>query len=251
MIEIRGVDFAWGKSQSPLFSGFSLTLDSQGLTAMLGPSGSGKSTLLRLIAGLEAPDNGEIWFGEKQVKAPAPDRTLVFQDYALFDWMTIARNIELAITWSGRRATRQEVRSILASVGLENSGSAYPRQLSGGMRQRAALARAIAARPATILLDEPFSALDIYTRNTVQAEVSRVLEETESGALLVTHYVEEAVFMTDRLIVIGGSPVNVVLDLPVPFEHPRSQELKRTDAYRELVDRVSEALAPSGSGEKS
>jgi NitT/TauT family transport system ATP-binding protein len=258
MISFRDVSFAWNAHTAPLFEHFSLTLDITTRTAILGRSGSGKSTLLRLIAGLERPDSGEISMGDAPIVGTHHDRTLVFQDYSLFDWMTVERNLAVAMEWAGlvpkspmylgivrsfQRAKSNESNSktvshqiydALAALGLKGSEKSLPRELSGGMRQRAAIARALSVRPKVLLLDEPFSALDAGTRLNTRTVVNAALEQAGSGAVLVTHNVSDAMAFCDRAIVIGGSPANVIGDVPLSFRGMDEQSIQSDKRFAEL-----------------
>ena len=242
-LDIKDVSFSWNSSNTAIFEKFSLQIDPSQVTAILGKSGCGKTTLLRLLAGLNRPTSGHILSSGSEIISPSPDRTLLFQEYALFEWMTVRENIQVAIEFAQRPNTSEnDISQILDLVGLGQAASLYPNELSGGMQQRAALARAIAVRPKLILLDEPFSALDIHTRQNIQAEVARILENMNSGAVLVTHYVEEAVFLADRVIVLGGAPAKIVLDLSVDLARPRARDLIGTSAFQQTSAIVHQSL---------
>jgi NitT/TauT family transport system ATP-binding protein len=181
---------------------------------LLGPSGCGKSTLLRLIAGLDQASTGEILVNELPVHGPGKDRGMVFQKYTSFPWLTVADNI---------------------AYGLENS---YPETLSGGMQQRVAIARTLALRPAVILMDEPFGALDAQTRSEMQQLLLKMWEETASTILFVTHDVEEAVYLADRIFIMSAHPGTIVEDVQVPFDRPRDLSLKERNEFHELQNYV-------------
>ena len=206
----------------------SLIIKPGAFVSLIGPSGCGKSTLLRLIAGLESPDSGHIRVGGRLVHGPGLDRGMVFQDHRLFPWLTVERNILLSL----RRTTysdlhrRQIVRDLIDLVGLTGFEKAQPYQLSGGMAQRAAIARALAPHPDILLLDEPFGALDSLTRTRLQNEFLRIWELEGITMLMVTHDVEEAVFLSDQVIVIESRPGSIRRSLDIPLERPR----RRSDA---------------------
>ncbi|MFC0220150.1 ABC transporter ATP-binding protein [Pseudochelatococcus lubricantis] len=205
----------------------SLTLRHNEIVSILGPSGCGKSTLLRLVAGLETPDAGALFInGRGPVAGPARDCAIVFQDHRLFPWLTVSGNVDLALD-SCRLAPaerRERVRRYIALVGLGSFASAYPRQLSGGMAQRAAIARALVAEPALLLMDEPFGALDSLLRTRLQGELLDIWERNRVTILLVTHDVEEAIYLSDRVVVMQPNPgrIRAVVDVGLP--RPRQRE---------------------------
>ncbi len=194
--------------------------------AIVGPSGCGKTTLLRIIAGLEDYDEGRVLVDGKEVTGPGPDRAMVFQDYAIFPWKTVLENIMFAPLMQGKDREEAEriARWCLEVVpGLEGFEDAYPKQLSGGMKQRVAIARALAAKPKILLMDEPFAAVDAQTRNKLQEELLKVWEKTGQTILLVTHNVEEAVFLADRVMVLSPRPAEIVDIVEVDLPRPRDR----------------------------
>ncbi len=203
---------------------------------LLGPSGCGKSTILRLIAGLDFPTSGEVMVNGHRVTGPGPDRGMVFQKYTSFAWLTVARNVEYGLRIKGTpEAERREiVAHLIEAVGLTGFENAYPHTLSGGMQQRLAIARSLAVRPQVLLMDEPFGALDAQTRNDMQTLLLRIWDETAATVLFVTHDVAEAVFLADRLYVVGPRPGTIVEEIPVPFARPREQGLKEQREFQEL-----------------
>ena len=209
-----------------VLSGIDFTLRPGEFTALVGASGCGKSTLLRLIAGLDAPDAGQILLDGAPVSGASRSCGLIFQDHRLLPWLSVVQNIELAL--AGTKHSAKERRGLaLASlelVGLANFAGAFPRQLSGGMAQRVALARGLVNRPRLLLLDEPFSALDSLTRARLQTELLRIWAHEGTSMLLVTHDVEEAVLLADRVIVLAPNPgrINAVLDIDLPRPRLRS-----------------------------
>jgi NitT/TauT family transport system ATP-binding protein len=207
---------------------------------LLGPSGCGKSTLLRLIAGLDRPDSGEILVNDQPVQGPGMERGMVFQKYTSFPWLTVADNIAYGLKINGvEKEKRKEIVSqLVQEVGLGGFENAYPETLSGGMQQRVAIARTLAVRPAVILMDEPFGALDAQTRSEMQQLLLRVWDESASTILFVTHDVEEAIYLADRIFIMSAHPGTIVEDLQVPFDRPRNLELKQRNEFHELQNYV-------------
>ncbi|WP_408068500.1 ABC transporter ATP-binding protein [Xanthobacter oligotrophicus] len=190
--------------------------------ALLGPSGCGKSTLLRLVAGLDHPTEGRVAADGAAIVDPDPSRILVFQDPTLYPWRTVGANVALGLEARGlQRRLRGRVQDVLELVGLANFASAYPRQLSGGMAQRVALARALVNDPRLLLLDEPLGKLDSLTRITMQAEILKLWQDARFTALLVTHDVEEALFLAERVIVFSDRPARIKADVKVDVPYPR------------------------------
>ncbi len=210
----------------PVLDRISLDVAPGGFVALLGPSGCGKSTLLRLVAGLEPPGAGRIAVDGRRVEGPDPSRLLVFQDPTLYPWRSVRGNVMLGL--EARGVTRPEraakVQTALRLVGLDGFAEVFPHQLSGGMAQRAALARALVNAPRLLLLDEPLGKLDALTRLALQAEILRLWQETRFTALLVTHDVEEALVLAERVIVLYDRPAAIRADLPVDLPYPRHRD---------------------------
>ncbi len=211
---------------------------------LLGPSGCGKSTLLRLIAGLDQADSGEVLVNEQPVHGPGKDRGMVFQKYSSFPWLTVAGNIAYGLKINGvaEQKRKETVAQLVQDIGLSGFENAYPETLSGGMQQRVAIARTLALRPSVILMDEPFGALDALTRSEMQQLLLKVWEETASTILFVTHDVEEAVYLADRIFIMSAHPGTIIEDVQVPFERPRDLSLKERNEFHELQNYVLSRL---------
>lgn len=199
--------------------------------SLVGASGSGKSTLLNVFAGFVPPSSGEAHFMGEPITSPSARRTVVFQEYGLFPWMTIADNIGFGLRPLGlsRKDYAERVNNLLDLAQLGSFGHSYPHEVSGGMKQRASLVRALALDPEVVLMDEPFGALDALTREVLQEEVLRIWERTGQTVLLITHGVDEAVFMSDRVIVLDGPPGHVVQEFPIDLPRPRTADMRYED----------------------
>jgi ABC-type nitrate/sulfonate/bicarbonate transport system ATPase subunit len=204
--------------------GVTLAVSAGELVSVVGPSGCGKSTLLRLMAGLEFPDSGELRVGDEPIAGPGAERGLVFQDPNLFPWLTVRRNIQAGLVARNvLHEKRDEVEEFMQLVGLEAFANAYPHHLSGGMAQRAALARALINHPKVLLLDEPLGALDAFTRMRMQDEVLRLWQNHRTTMILVTHDIDEAIYMSDRIVLMTPSPGRIEHIIEVTLERPRQR----------------------------
>jgi NitT/TauT family transport system ATP-binding protein len=235
--------------------GINLTIPSSSqFLSVLGPSGCGKSTLLRLIAGLERPTSGTIdWpttVHDAQAR-PRPELGYVFQDPTLMPWATVFNNLYLPLRIKGlrRSAAREQILNALRQVGLQDFADTYPRELSGGMRMRASVARAIVTRPRVMLMDEPFAALDEITRLKLDRELLELWQTYKLTVIFVTHSVFESVFLADRIVVMGTRPGRIVADLCIDEPYPRADSFRMSTTYNEHCRQVSEALARSMGGE--
>ena len=209
-------------------SGVNLQIAAGELVSLVGPSGCGKSTLLRLIAGLDSPTAGELFVGDEPITGPSAQRGLVFQDPNLFPWLTIRKNIQSGLVARGVLSEkRHEVDEFMQLVGLEAFADAFPHQLSGGMAQRAALARALINHPKVLLLDEPLGALDAFTRMRMQDEVLRLWQARGTTMLLVTHDIDEAIYMSDRIVIMTPRPARIERTLNVDLPRPRQRNEAR------------------------
>jgi len=214
----------------------SLAIRNKEFATILGPSGCGKSTLLRIVAGLMKPTRGVVRLDGGAISGPGRDRGMVFQSYTLFPWLTVMENIQFGLGLSGVPKAEQEqiAKEFVDKVGLRGFERAYPKALSGGMKQRVAIARALANNPAILLLDEPFGALDAQTRSLMQELLTSVWEELHKTILFVTHDVEEAIFLSDRVFIMTARPGRIKAEIEIHLERPRSYELKATETFLKL-----------------
>lgn len=222
-----------------------LTFAAGQTTALVGPSGCGKSTLLRMIAGLEEPSEGDVLIdndkpSEMLCKAGL---AIAFQDPSLLPWRTVRKNIELALSLARRPKDAAQIDQLIHLVGLDGFADTRPAQLSGGMRQRAAIARALATKPQLLLLDEPFGAVDELTRKQLAQDLPGIWEASGTTTLLVTHSVSEATMLSDRVVVLSPRPAGIVADIPIGLDRPRKPEMARTAAFADLTDTVFAALS--------
>jgi NitT/TauT family transport system ATP-binding protein len=221
-----------------------LAVQENDFITILGPSGCGKSTLLRMVAGLDAPSTGTIELDGRVVTGPGADRGMVFQSYTLFPWLTVRQNVCFGLREKGMPAAQQEeiAHRFIQQVGLKGFEDHYPKQLSGGMQQRTALARALANNPRILLMDEPFGALDHQTRELMQELLLGIWEAERKTVLFVTHDIDEAIFMANRVVVMTARPGRIKCDLPVPLPHPRHYSMKTTPPFAELKARLTEEI---------
>ncbi len=233
-----------------VLDGVQLTLIPGQIVGLLGRSGSGKSTLLRLIAGLSEPSAGRLAFHGQPITGPAAGIAMVFQSFALFPWLTVFENVALGL--EAQRMPRADIRkrslAAIDLIGLDGFESAYPRELSGGMRQRVGFARALVVHPDILLMDEPFSALDVLTAETLRTDFLDLWGEGQmpiKGVVLVTHNIEEAVLMCDRILVFGSNPGRILSEIAVPLPQPRN---RLDPKFRELVERIYVAMTSRPSG---
>ncbi|HIJ00717.1 MAG: sulfonate transport system ATP-binding protein [Candidatus Methanomethylophilaceae archaeon] len=243
-LSIRGLKKVFKTKDDEVVAIDDFTLDvKQGeLVSLLGPSGCGKTTILRLVAGLSEPTAGEILLGGKKVSGPGADRGMIFQEFALFPWRSVRKNIEFGLEIAGipKAERRQRSQFFLDMVGLERFADARIHELSGGMKQRVGIARALANDPEILLMDEPFGALDAQTRNIMQKELLKIMEKTEKTILFVTHSVDEAVYLSDRVVVLTKRPAHIKEIIEVPWPRPRDRAAPEVAAMRKKILRELE-----------
>ena len=243
LLEVHDIQQAYHKDATAdlvVLDNVQLTLRSGEIVALLGRSGSGKSTLLRIVSGLLKPTRGEVIWRGARLKGPADGVAMVFQSFALFPWLTVQENVEIGLEAIGVARAERERRAeeAIDLIGLGGFESAYPKELSGGMRQRVGLARALVVHPDLLLMDEPFSALDVLTAETLRTDLIDLWSEGKlplKSVLMVTHNIEEAVLMADRILVFSSNPGRVASELAVPFAHPRN---RLDPAFRQMVDDI-------------
>ncbi|MFZ2142782.1 MAG: ABC transporter ATP-binding protein [Xanthobacteraceae bacterium] len=241
-VECRGVGKIYASKAGPVeaLRGIDLAASEGEFVCLLGLSGCGKSTLLQLIAGLEAPTAGSIRVGGIELVGPSDETSIVFQDHGLFPWMTVERNIEFNMKArnvpSDARAARAA--ELLTMMGLSGFATRYPHELSGGMRQRVGIARALTTRPRALLMDEPFGALDAQTRGRLQEELLQIWEHQRTTVLFVTHSIDEAVFLADRIAVFSPQPGRITETVPVELPRPRDPETPRFTALKKELRRM-------------
>lgn len=244
ILEVRNLTKAFGEN-TPL-DRISLEIRRREFLCVLGASGCGKSTLIRILAGLETPTSGEILLDGKAVSGPGPDRGMVFQGYTLFPWLTVKKNVMFGLNMSGKSSfdSESEAREWIAMVGLSKFENAYPHELSGGMKQRVAIARALANRPRILLMDEPFGALDAQTRAQMQAYLLDIWKNVDVTILFITHDLDEAVYLSDKILVLGTNPSRVAEIIENPVPRPRGREQFVTPPFLATYNRVSELIHP-------
>ncbi len=242
MIEVRGVSHGFARGAHggdifPVLDDVSFTIKDGSIASLLGPSGCGKTTLLRIIDGLIRPISGEIRIDGTAVRKPATDRTMVFQEFNLLPWRNALRNIEFAAEMHGlpRGERRQRAEGALKRVGLDRFANYFPHQLSGGMKQRVGLARALSTNPKVLLMDEPFGALDPQIRELMQIELLKLLESEGKTIVLVTHSIEEAIFLSDTVVIFSANPGRVISKLDIDLPRPRWSNDEEIKASPEFV----------------
>jgi NitT/TauT family transport system ATP-binding protein len=223
---------------------FSLSVNANEILSIIGPSGCGKTTLLYIIAGFIKPDSGSVSYDGELIVSPSAKLPVVFQEYGLFPWMTVEANIEFGLKAKGisRSKRKDTVKKFVELVHLKGFEDKYPHQLSGGMKQRVGIARALALDPEVILMDEPFASLDLLTREIMQEETLRICELTEKTILLITHSIEEAIFLSDRVMIMTVRPGTTKEIVPIDLPRPRTQEIKKEIRFLELKNYISRSL---------
>ncbi|WP_437562325.1 ABC transporter ATP-binding protein [Sorangium sp. So ce542] len=245
-VEIRGLSVALGAGprRVEVVRDLDLTVEGGELVSLLGPSGCGKSTILNAVAGYVAPERGSIAVGGEPVDAPGPERGMVFQQTSLLPWKTVLNNVGFGLKMRGvpERERREASRRLLDLVGLSGFEDAYPAQLSGGMLQRVEIARVLITEPRVVLMDEPFSALDAQTRLSMQALLLDVIRHVRTTVLFVTHDIDEAIFLSDRIALMTRRPCRVGAQIAVPFERPRSAAIVGSGEFAAIKRRCLDAL---------
>ncbi len=248
-VEARGVsveyDLSREKSTLIALEDFNLEVREGEFLAVVGPSGCGKSTFLNVVAGLVEPAAGEVKVYGKPVTGPEPDRAVVFQDYALMPWRTVEKNVRFGLEMQGRidSTTKDKVAHYIKLVGLAGFENSYPRELSGGMRQRVGLARALVTEPRLLLMDEPFAAVDAMTREIMQEELTKIVATTGQPIIFITHGVDEAVTLADRIAVVTNRPGRIKEIIDVDLPRPRSRASRQLPEFQALRERVWQLLS--------
>lgn len=246
-VEKRYVRRSRGKKPEVLqvLSNVNLTVRPSEFVCIVGPSGCGKTTLLRIVAGLVAPDGGEVTVGDTKVTGPGRDRAVVFQDFALLPWANVVTNIAYGLKLRGdsKESRIRRAEELVNLVGLTGFEHSLPHELSGGMKQRVGLARALAVEPKVLLMDEPLGSLDEISRRSMQEELLRVWESDRKTAIFVTHSVEEAVFLADRVVVMKASPGRIAEVVDIDLPRPRTRDIENSKEFLNARNRVWQSLA--------
>jgi NitT/TauT family transport system ATP-binding protein len=246
ILKVRDLEKSYGEDEErhTVFDRVSLDIHRREFITVIGPSGCGKSTFIRIVAGLDEATSGEILLDEKPVSGPGPDRGMVFQGYTLFPWLTVKRNVMFGLQMQGRStpSAESEARQWLSMVGLSKFENSYPHELSGGMKQRVAIARALANEPRILLMDEPFGALDAQTRCKMQSYLLQIWRKVDVTILFITHDLDEAIYLSDRIMVLGTNPggIREIIDNPVP--RPRTLEQFISPEFLALKARLDELI---------
>ena len=232
--------FQTRKGEMTALNGVSFDIHQNEFVCVVGPSGCGKSTLLNIIGGLEKPTSGTVTVDGKPVEGPGPDRGVVFQQYALFPWLTVEDNVKFGLKLQGKspEECNEIAQKYIKLVQLEDFAKSYPKELSGGMKQRVAIARAYAVNPEVLLMDEPFGALDAQTRTQLQSELLKTWEKEKKTCFFITHDVEEAIILAQRVVIMYARPGRVkdIVNIDIPY--PRTQETKLTPEFNALKNRI-------------
>lgn len=246
LIDSVSKSFTFGGEHVLAIRDLSLRIAGGEFVTIVGPSGSGKTTLLNLVAGFLQPDSGCVLIDGQPVAAPGPDRCMVFQEYAVFPWLSVSDNIEFGLKLRGRRRAPEEraaiVQRYVEMMNLTDFARAMPRMLSGGMRQRVAIARAYAVDPEILLMDEPFAALDAQTRDDMQEQLLKLRMAEQRSVMFVTHSVEEAIFLSDRVVVLTRRPAEIRSVVEVSLPHPRTAETKLSGDFIELRRQIEDLV---------
>jgi len=248
LLEVKGITKIFAQKNKPahiVLENMSFTVERGQYVSLLGPSGCGKTTLLTILGGFLTPEAGQIILADRQVEKPGPDRGFVFQNYALFPWMTVRENIlySLQVKKFSKQAQHERLRELLEISHLHGSEDKYPVQLSGGMQQRVAVVRALASRPEILLLDEPLGAIDFQMRELLQEELAALVEGAKTTVLMVTHDVNESVYLSDRVIVMSANKGQIIQDVYIDLDRPRDRQSVGFKAYvSDVTDLVRQAF---------
>jgi NitT/TauT family transport system ATP-binding protein len=244
-IQIDHLYFTYAEDgESWIIKDFSLDVYDREFLSIVGPSGCGKSTLLNIVAGLLPATRGQVYVDNQIPEKPGPDRTMVFQSDAVFPWFTVAQNVEYGMKATGvpREERERKIERYLDLVGLTEARDLYPRQLSGGMRKRVDIARALAMEPEVLLMDEPFASLDVMTKERLQEDFLEIWENTRMTVTFVTHDLEEALYLSERVVVMGRNPGRVERVVDVPLDHPRDLNVKTSDIFQDMRRDLAKVL---------
>ncbi|UUV19934.1 ABC transporter ATP-binding protein SaoA [Fusobacteria bacterium ZRK30] len=244
MVEIKNISkvFSSKGEENTVLQNVNLTVNKGEFITLLGPSGCGKTTLLTMMAGFQKPTSGEIWLGDEMVTKPSPKKGFVFQNYALFPWMTVKENILYPMKQQklGKDEMEKRFEKLIEIAHLEGKEDLYPKELSGGMKQRTAFVRALAGNPKILLLDEPLGAIDFQMRKSIQVQLEKLWQETKITTVMVTHDVEEALYLSDRVIVMSKNRGEIIKDFKVQMERPRNREFKEYKDYKKELEKLLE-----------
>ena len=234
------------KGKLSVVEDISFDIDDGDFIAMIGPSGCGKTTMMNMLAGFQKPSSGEVQFDGRAVDGPGPERGVIFQEYGVFPWLTVMQNIAFGLQLKANHTPVSERNRIckhyLALMGLSEFANAYPKHLSGGMRQRLAIARAYAVKPRFLLMDEPFAALDAQTRANMQDLLLDVLAAENKTVMLITHSVEEAIYLASKIVVVTARPARIKEIIEVPFAYPRDETIQERPEFGELRSRIRDLV---------
>jgi NitT/TauT family transport system ATP-binding protein len=234
------------KNRDPVraLQGFDLQVSKGEFLSLVGPSGCGKSTFLNVLLGLLKPDSGELSLNGKQIDGPGQERAMVFQEFGLLPWRTVRANVELGLELKGVAPSirRERALELIKLVGLESFQNHYPHELSGGMKQRVGLARALVTEPEVLLMDEPFAALDAQTRDLMQAELLQIWERTKKTVLFVTHSIEEAAYLSDRVVIMTARPGRMKNVIKIDLPRPRDYEMRLTPEFNDIKAKIWNTL---------
>jgi NitT/TauT family transport system ATP-binding protein len=252
-VDHLGKEFETSQGKVTALQDINFKVHKREFVCVIGPSGCGKSTLIRILAGLETQTTGEVLLDGKAVYGPGPDRGMVFQGYTLFPWLTVKKNVMFGLERAGhgRDSSEEEARQWIDLVGLSKFENSYPHQLSGGMKQRVAIARALANQPGILLMDEPFGALDAQTRAKMQAYLMEIWQNIDITVLFITHDLDEAIYLADRILVLKAHPGEVQEIIEVPVPQPRSPEQLLSPEFLATKKRLEELIHPVEEEEES